>query len=340
MISNYIEVSVRGTTTKVPFRTVRGRTVIAAGHFLKLAYVHDEEWLGGDVVDAPESFIREMRNNSLKIDIFTFTQKLTDTRRKYSYHTEWDNVAAIPVTTFKDWLEKRAEYDVRKAVKKANKLGVVVEAVAYTDEFVRGIQDIYNETPIRQGKPFWHYGKDFETVKKENSTYRERSEYIGAYYHGELIGFIRMVYVGKVARTLQVLSKSRHFDKRPSNALIAKAVELCEAKGMQLFVYDKYDFGNKGSSSFTEFKRRNGFEELRFPRYYVPLTFRGRFGLRMGLHRGIRHWIPGQVKDVLVRLRSKACAIGGARLSRARARQDGKTANVASGSTCANVRPT
>ena len=26
------------------------------------------------------------------------------------------------------------------------------------------------ETPVRRGKPFWHYGKNFETVKSEISS--------------------------------------------------------------------------------------------------------------------------------------------------------------------------
>jgi len=26
---------------------------------------------------------------------------------------------------------------------------------------------IFNESPTRQGRKFWHYGKDFATVKKQ-----------------------------------------------------------------------------------------------------------------------------------------------------------------------------
>ena len=33
---------------------------------------------------------------------------------------------------------------------------------------------IFNEAAIRQGRPFWHYGKDFETVKRQFSRYLAR----------------------------------------------------------------------------------------------------------------------------------------------------------------------
>src|SRR4029077_414565 len=101
----------------------------------------------------------------------------------------------------------RAHSSVRKAVKRAQRLGVVVRVAELDDAFVEGIRGIYNEVPIRQGRHFWHYQKDFETVKRENSTYFERSTFIGAYFNDELIGFIRMVYAGGVANTLQVISQ-------------------------------------------------------------------------------------------------------------------------------------
>ena len=61
-------------------------------------------------------------------------------------------------------------------------------------------------------------------------------------------------------------------DKRPANALIAKMVEVCEAKGISHLIYGLYNYGNKRNSSLLEFKIRNGFEEFLVPRYYIPLT--------------------------------------------------------------------
>jgi hypothetical protein len=180
--------------------------------------------------------------------------------------------------------------------------------VQFDDGLVEGIKRIYDETPIRQGRRFWHYQKDLETVKRENSSYLDRCDFLGAYFEGELIGFVKMVYVGQVARIMQILSMNAHFDKRPPNALLAKCVELCCEKGMKYFVYGKYVYGNKRNSPITEFKRRTGFEEVRFRRYYVPLTVWGRVALKLRLHHGLQGLLPERVTESLLKIRSRLYA--------------------------------
>jgi hypothetical protein len=165
--------------------------------------------------------------------------------------------------------------------------------------------EIYNETPFRQGRKFWHYGKDFATVKAENGTYAERSEFIGAYVGTELIGFLKMVYVGKVANIMQILSKVSHQDKKPMNALIAKAVEICGEKGMSHLLYRKYFYHKNRPDALTEFKRRNGFEQVLVPRYFVALTAKGRLALKLKLHHGLKEKIPEGVMGMLIDLRRK-----------------------------------
>jgi hypothetical protein len=269
-----------------------------------MAAVKDEELVEGEIVHDPVAFIEEMRKSALRADIFSFAQKLPDVTPRHSYFIEWDNAAVVPITTYGDWLKNRVEYDVRKALKKATKLGVTVRSARFDDNFVRGIVSIYNDSPVRQGKAFWHYQKDFETVKHENSTYLERSEFIGAYYQDELIGFIKMVYVDRIAATLQVISKPSHYDKKSTNALLAKAIEICEQKGMTHLVYGNYVYTD-ASSSLTEFKRRSGFEKVLFPRYLVPLTFKGKVAMKLGLHRGIKGLIPENLLRVLLKARAK-----------------------------------
>lgn len=299
MGGDYIELSRKGRLVRVPATSIGERTVVVTGGLLKIASVFDEDWTETGAPEDPTAFIRELKQRKIKADIFTFSQHLPDvSAQKYSYPVEWDNLAVIRIDTYDSWLAG-IEYDARKAVKKSAKLGVTVRPVQFDDDFVRGIQDIYNESPVRQGKHFWHYGKDFETVKRENSTYLERSEFIGAYFENRLIGYIRMVYVGKVASTLQVIGMNRHFDKKPVNALIAKAVEVCAQKGKEFLVYDKYDFGSKAKSSFTEFKRRNGFQEVLFPRYFVPLNVKGALGIKLNLQHGLKHLVPARWKDAL-----------------------------------------
>ena len=263
----------------------------------------DEEFLEGNVIRNPQEFIRQLRMSQLKADIFTFSQKVPDVTPKYQYRYEWDSFAVIPITTYSEWWDKRVERDVRKAVNRSKKNGVVVKVVELDDSFIEGIRQIYNESPVRQGKPFWHYQKDFETVKRENSTYSDRCICIGAYYHDELIGFIRMLRVGSLAMTLQVISMMKHSEKKPTNALIAKAVEVCESNQFSHFIYSRFIYNNI-HSSLTEFKRRNGFEQVLVPKYYVPLTRKGAIVVKMGLHLPLVNWIPTTVLEKLKHIRS------------------------------------
>lgn len=293
-----VDIQVAGKSITVPAVRLRDRTIFVTGSLLKTAHIKDEEFLEGGTLSDPEQFAYEFRQAGLKADVFTFAQKIPDVARKFAYSMEWDNFAVVPITTFADWWEKRAEYDVRKAVKRAKKMGVLVKVVEFDDALVNGICGVYNESAVRQGSAFWHYQKAFDQVKRENSTFLDRSVFIGAYLNEELIGFIRMVYVNSVATTLQVISQKRHFDKKPTNALIAKAVEICVEKGVSHLVYGSYLYGN-AQNSLTEFKRRNGFEQLLVPRYYVPLTTLGRVSLVLGLHQPFVSRVPKPARAAL-----------------------------------------
>ena len=303
MSIGHTEIHVKGKPARVPSAQIDGRTVLATGNWLKMAAVQDEELTEGETVANPEAFVSQLKESGLNADIFTFAQKLPETTPKYSYHHEWDNLAIIPITTFSDWWEKRVESSVRRAVKRAAKLGVVAKVVEFDDAFVNGIVGINNETPIRQGRAFWHFQKSFEEVKRENSTYPGRNAFLGAYYEDELIGFMRIIYADRMASTVQLLSKMKHYDKRPANAMIAKAVELCEKEGISYLMYCNYVY-NDPNSSLTEFKRRNGFEQVLLPRYYIPLSLKGKIALQLGLHRGLVQRIPKPILSRLLKIRS------------------------------------
>jgi hypothetical protein len=299
------EIRVRGKAVRALSVTINNIPVVVAGRWLKLAAVQDERFVDRETFRDPELFIRGLKQSKTGADIFTFAQNVFDPSVKFPYHVEWDNAAAIPITSYQDWFEKRAATDVRQNVKKSAKRGVVVKSVPFDDEFVNGIVSIFNESPVRQGRRFWHYGKDFETVKKETSHSLEKSEFIGAYCQNELIGFIKLLCAGGIADIVLIVSKQQHHDKRPTNALIAKAVEVCAGKGISYLTYAKYAYGKKTDSSLAEFKRRNGFEEIRFPRYYVPLTLKGKLAVRFKLYDGIRELLPASALTTLVKLRSK-----------------------------------
>ncbi len=304
MGTNCAKISVKGKTIAVRSTCMEGAVVVVTGKWLKAAAIQDEEWLPGEVVQDPASFIEKLKHTDLKPDWFSFAQKFGDPKPRHRYHFEWDNVAAIPVTTFTAWWEGLPQAS-RKNVRRAERRGVVVRTVEFDDELVAGIKAIYDETPIRQGRRFWHYGKSFDVVKRENSTYMDRSEFIAAYYGSELIGFIKMIYVDNGARIMQILSKDSHFDKRPGNALIAKAVESCAEKQVRHLVYGKYSYGKSRGRLMVEFKRRNGFEQMLFPRYYIPLSLKGGLAIKLNLHLGAQSILPETLTNFLLRLRSQ-----------------------------------
>jgi hypothetical protein len=221
------EIQVRGRGRFVPSDQVDGRTIVVIGGLVKIARIKDEELVEGELFDDPETFLARLRRSGLRADIFTFAERPPQLARRYGFQTEWDNWAVLPISRFSDWWEKRLPQESRKNVRRAAKRGVVVRVVPFSDELVSGIQHIYNESAVRQGRRFWHFGKDFASVKRMNETYYERSEFIGAFLDDQLIGFIKMVYVDHVATLVQILAMNAHQDKRPMSALVAHAVEQC-----------------------------------------------------------------------------------------------------------------
>ena len=298
------EIRVRGKVVLVPSAQVLGRTVITAGRWPKVASIHDERFAEGELSIDQASFIEALKQTGLKADIFTFAQKLPDIVPRHSFHLEWDNLAVIPITTFSDWWERRISTSKRNAVRKSAKIGMVVKQTELDDDLITGIVKINSETPIRQGKPFWHFNKSFDEVKSENSTFPDQNVFLGAYYQDELVGVVRMICAGRIAHIALFLAMTKHHDKRTANAMIAKAVETCARNGMSHLVYGQYVY-NDYESSLTEFKRENGFEQILVPRYFIPLTLRGEIAMKLGLHRGFAGRLPKPLLAELLRWRSR-----------------------------------
>jgi hypothetical protein len=176
---------------------------------------------------------------------------------------------------------------------------VVVRETSYDDAFVRGMTAIFNEAPVRQGRPFWHYGKDEATVRRQFSRYIHREHMIGAYYQDEMIGLVMLGNAGRFGLTGQIISSLKHRDKATNNALIAKAVDVCASRGLDYLVYLFWS-----NDSLSEFKRRCGFERTNAPRYFVPLTAKGKLGLKLGAHRGWSAMLPDRIRLPLKTLRA------------------------------------
>lgn len=301
---DHLEVSVRGKWVTVPALNVDGNILTITGKWIRVAAVHDEEWLERELAD-PELYIRTLKKTARPCsDIFTFTQMLPATKPKYDYPLEWVSVALVHVQGFKSWWENLPQ-ETRKNVRRSEKRGVVVRLQEFNDELIRGIADVQNETPMRQGRRYPHYGKTFDQVKKDHSGFVDHSDFICAYSGDELIGFLKLVYRGNVASILQLNSKISHYDKRPANALLAKAVDLCSSKGLSFLTYGRFNYGNKTDSSLRDFKARNGFCEVLLPRFYVPLTTWGKFCVRAKLYRDLLEILPSFMIMTFVRARAK-----------------------------------
>jgi len=249
-----------------------------------------------------------LRSSGDRVDIFTFLQGLPGTEPKFHYPMEWDNLAVVRVSTFDNWWTRQIGGKTRNMVKQAGKKGVEIREIGFDEKLARGIWEIYNECPMRQGRRFPHFGKDFETVYRDEATYLQSSTFIGAFLGEELIGFIKLVAdeAGQQAGLMNILSKIGHRDKAPTNALIAQAVKSCAGRGIGHLVYANFSYGNKQHDSLREFKERNGFERVDVPRYFVPLTPVGWIALRLGLHHRFVDRIPAPLAQRLREIRKFA----------------------------------
>jgi hypothetical protein len=283
---------------------VCGKEIRIDGKVIRIGYIDGE---GYQFLEDPQAALESLRGSGSRIDLFTFIPRLSDTAAKFNYPMELDNMAVLPVTTFDDWMMKQIDFKVRNKARKAAKNGVVVREATFDDAYVRGIHAIYNESPVRQGKPFWHYGKDLETVRKMNATFMDRSIFIGAFFESSLIGFVKLVFDENrnQAGLMQIVSMIGHQDKAPTNALIAQAVRSCAERGIPHLWYANMSYGKKQEDGLADFKRHNGFQKVELPRYYVPLTMAGRMALRMGLHRSMTDWIPEPVAATYRKIRKK-----------------------------------
>lgn len=282
---------------------VEGKEVRIDGRLIRIAFLDGE---GYQFLEDPKTMLETLQKSAARIDLFTFTQRLSDTTPKHGYTMEWDNMAVLPISTFDNWIQHQIDFKVRNKVRKATKGGVIVREIAFDDALVQGVSAIYNESPIRQGKKFWHYGKEIDAVRRMNGTFMDQSIFIGAFFEGNLIGFVKLVTDEErgQAGLMQIISMIRHRDKAPTNALIAQAVRSCAERRIPHLWYANMSYGKKQRDSLADFKRHNGFKKIDVPRYYVPLTVVGRLALRLGLHHKLADSIPEPVTAAYRRIRS------------------------------------
>lgn len=233
------------------------------------------------------------------IDIFTFVERkwccpIPNPSDKW-LKTE-DNIALLRILSYSDWWNAIGK-KTRNMVRKAEKSGVKTEVVKPSEELAEGIWKIYNETPIRQGRAFTHYGWALESVRRIVFLSPD-STFIGAFLEGELVGFIQLVHGDNIAVMSQILSLQKFWDKAVNNALVAKAIEVCAANNVPWLMYGRV--GNH--PSLDTFKESNSFSKFTLTRYYIPVTMKGRIAVKLGLHREAKDALPQSLKGTLIPL--------------------------------------
>jgi Acetyltransferase (GNAT) domain len=304
-VNTRLQISVRGQWVETSAILINGQTILVKGSRIKIACLHDEEWLEEELADPAECVAKLKKATGIpRADILAFAQKVPDNTPHHSYPMEMRSDAVADVSDFKAWWESLPQ-ETRKNVRRSQKRGVTIQVRQFDADVIRGIADVQNESPVRQGRPYPHYGKSFEQVKRDHGAFVDRSDFICAYFGDEFIGCLKLVYRGNIASILQCNSKIAHYDKRPSNALITKAAELCAAKGITHLTYGRFSYGNRGQAALRIFKERHGFTEMLVPAYYVPLTLWGAFCVKARLYRNPVDFIPQRWLRVALDLRTK-----------------------------------
>ena len=232
-----------------------------------------------------------------EIDVYTFLERKWccpfDNPPKKWIRTD-DNVGLMEITTLGAWFDVVGK-KTRNMVRRAEKCGVKVGVVELTPSLIEGIWKIYNETPIRQGRAFPHFGESLQSVT-DNMKMAKKSTFIGAFLEEELVGFIQIIYGDNIAIISQILSLQKHWDKALNNALLAKAVEVCASNENRWLMYGR--IGNH--PSLDRFKKSNGFTKYSITRYYVAITAKGQLAVRLGLHKELKDALPQPLKGFLI----------------------------------------
>ena len=163
------ETLVKGSRRSIECVEIGGQTFSVKRGLLTVVTLEDE-WF--NEVRDPAAVIDALRRRSragAPICLLSVSGCRTSEPR-FPYRRECESIAAVAIRDLRP-LVGRIRSSARRAIRsaRAGKWASTCASAPYDDEFVRGMTAIFNETPIRQGRRFWHYGKDFETVKRQFS---------------------------------------------------------------------------------------------------------------------------------------------------------------------------
>jgi hypothetical protein len=102
---------------------VCGKEIKVDGRLIRIARLEGELY---KFLDDPDAVIQGLQKSGMRIDLFTFLQKLLETSPKYAYPMEWDNLAVLPVSTFDHWWTQQIRSYPRNRARQAEKRGTAV----------------------------------------------------------------------------------------------------------------------------------------------------------------------------------------------------------------------
>ncbi len=231
-----------------------------------------------------------------KIDVLSFLERgwCCPLRGKFSWAKSEDNVALLHVESYENWLRSIGK-KTRNMIRKAERSGITTAPVQPANGFAESVWKIYNETPIRQGRSFTHFGESLEIVKK-NLALASNCLYIEANLDKNIVGFVQLLPGDNILIISQILSLQAYWDNAVNNALVAKAVDIAAANGMKWIMYGR--IGNHPSLDI--FKRNNGFVKYKLNRYYIALTWKGKLAVTLGLQKSLKDAMPQSMKNTLI----------------------------------------
>src|SRR4051794_234934 len=221
---------------KIAEVSIENLEVIADGSICRVARVDGD---GYKFLADPKLAIAALTASKTHADIFTFLQRLPEIVPQYPYPYEWDNLAVLPISTFDNWWAQQIGFKARNKAKQAKKKGIVVRAGPFDEALAKGLWDVHNAVPVRQGRRLPHYGKSVQTIRTMSATCLDSSVFIGAFDGARLIGFIKLTMddTQTQAGLMHILSLVAYRDKAPTNALLVQAARSCTTRGVRHLVY-------------------------------------------------------------------------------------------------------
>jgi GNAT superfamily N-acetyltransferase len=275
---------------------VEGSDLVCDGRLVRICRLA-APWY--ETVRDPKALVQALKRLRPRPDLLSFFQRVPRVDPEYDYYAERYSVAVLRLGSYDEWWTTSIGKKMRRSVRHAHGKGIIVRETAFDDDLVAGIHEVYNETPMRQGKKFPHYGDSLDRARSENMTYLERSQFLAAYWQDEFVGFAKIVYEEEFTDILQLLAKVAHRDKNVTSALVARIVEACASRGVTYVAYGDWDTG-----TLTDFKRHCGFTRMDLPMFYIPVTPWGALVLKFGLHRPLKRLVPPQAAQVGRKLRA------------------------------------